>query len=120
MVELLDEQNRKKIELGRERAKLKAEQAFDQLDTNKDGHLDKNEIIELTMKHLPGVAAEDTSEDQSKRESKILEFFSIFDENRDGRIQKDEWMNFFAKLFDKIIDEELRQSLSENNHSAAT
>ena len=88
MVDFLDEQNRKKIELGRERAKLKAEQAFDKLDTNKDGHLDKNEIIELTMKHLPGVVADDNSnsEDQSKRESKITEFFSIFDENRDGRI----------------------------------
>ena len=36
-------------------------------------------------------------------QAKIDEFFAQFDENNDGKIQRQEWIDFFGRLFDAVI-----------------
>ena len=37
------------------------------------------------------------------KEADIEAFFATFDENNDGVVSLEEWLNFFGKLFDSVI-----------------
>ena len=44
------------------------------------------------------------SADPELREAQINQFFTQFDTNHDGRIQKSEWLEFFGTMFDVAIE----------------
>ena len=41
--------------------------------------------------------------DPAKIEQSCQEFFTQFDTNGDGKVQKSEWLDFFGKMFDGVI-----------------
>ena len=65
------------------------------------------------------------AQDEAARDAKVDQFMSSFDIDRDGKIQKAEWLDFFAKLFDAQTREGLikpvvqtKLSLNENQESS--
>ena len=78
-----------------------AELDFDNLDINKDGEIDRNEVMKLALQGVRMFEAKDAV----ARDRKVDEFFHTFDTNGDGKIQKSEWLEFFAKLFDTVVQQ---------------
>ena len=97
----LNEEQQATINQAREQALATALEAFNQLDVNGDGKVDRNEVAQLANAQVIEGANEDL------KAQKIDEFFKSFDENGDGFIQREEWLNFFGKLFDSVIDKGL-------------
>ena len=65
---------------------------FDQLDTNQNGFLDKSEmdnLISMAMKEQ-GMSEPGEAEKQ--------EFIRLIDENHDGKISKQEFINFIKQM----------------------
>ena len=65
--------------------------AFNELDLDGDGEIDRGEIEQLA------------SQGGGLDASKIDELFATFDTNGDGLIQKGEWLTFYSSLFDAAI-----------------
>ena len=81
-----------------------AEEAFNILDLDGNGELERAEVEQLLAQtQSTGLPCTD---DPAARESKISEFFASFDANADGKIQKSEWLNFFANLFDSFVEQQ--------------
>ena len=91
----LDDEQRQKIAEARQQALATALEAFNKIDINGDGEVDRSEVMALAK------AGTGLPEDVSQ--AKIDEFFAQFDENNDGRIQRQEWIDFFGRLFDAVI-----------------
>ena len=89
--------DQEQIATARAAALAQAEEAFNKLDANGDGEVDRNEICALAGAGLPEGC------DAAAKEKKISEFLNSFDEDGDGKIQKAEWLNFFGQLFDSVI-----------------
>ena len=43
-----------------------------------------------------------------RQDFKIADFFAALDVDGDGTIDKDEWLSFFGKMFDSVIDRGLK------------
>jgi len=101
----LSQDDQAQIAQARVAALATAEEAFNKLDINGDGDVDKNEVMQLADQGegLPDGA------NSAEKEAKIKEFFDSFDANGDGKIQKSEWLEFFGKLFDSVIAQGLNQ-----------
>ena len=93
----LSAQDQEQIATARAAALAQAEEAFNKLDANGDGEVDRTEICALAGAGLPENCDTDT------KEKKIQEFLSSFDTDGDGKIQKAEWLSFFGQLFDSVI-----------------
>ena len=95
-MEGLDESQKQAIAAAKEQALSTALEAFKKLDINGDGEVDRSEIMALARsgQGLPGGASS---------EEKINQFFETFDDNGDGKIQQQEWLDFFGNLFDSVI-----------------
>ena len=65
--------------------------AFNSLDLDGNGEIDRSEVEQLASRS-GGLVAE-----------KINELFTTFDNNGDGLIQKDEWLTFYGGMFDAAI-----------------
>ena len=65
--------------------------AFEELDLDGNGEIDRSEVEQLASQS-GGLVAE-----------KINELFTTFDNNGDGLIQKDEWLTFYGGMFDAAI-----------------
>ena len=74
--------------------------AFESIDLNGDGTIDYEEAQQLIDQ---GFQTQDANEKDQKKD-KINEFFKTFDEDGDQSITKEEWLSFYAKLFDSIIE----------------
>ena len=86
--------------------------AFKKLDVDGNGSIERSEIIKLA-----GLGKNTSNSDSSNRRANgrkadggmnsmqelINEFFNAFDENNDGMIQKEEWLSFFAHMFDNVV-----------------
>ena len=83
-------------ETGRAAALTAAEAGYVQLDTNGDGAIDKEELINVSKQGMPNA-------DPAKIEEQCREFFAQFDANNDGKVQKEEWLTYFGQMFDKVI-----------------
>ena len=101
----LSEADREQIAQARAAALTTAEEAFDKLDINSDGDVDRSEVAALAQQ---GVGLPDGA-NAAEKEAKIKEFFDNFDANGDGKIQKSEWLDFFGKLFDSVIEAGMQQ-----------
>ena len=101
----LSEADREQIAQARAAALTTAEEAFDKLDINSDGDVSRDEVAALAQQ---GVGLPDGAS-AADREAKIKEFFENFDANGDGKIQKSEWLDFFGKLFDSVIEAGMAQ-----------
>ena len=95
-MEGLDESQKQAIAAAKEQALSTALEAFKKLDINGDGEVDRTEIMALARsgQGLPGGV---------NSEEKINQFFETFDDNGDGKIQQQEWLDFFGNLFDSVI-----------------
>lgn len=79
-----------------------AEEAFNKLDLNGDGEVSKAEL-----EHIAKETAPETT-DPNAREESIRQFFTTFDANEDGKVQKSEWLSFFEKVFDHAFESTIR------------
>ena len=93
----LSQADQDQIATARAAALAQAEEAFNKLDINGDGEVDRNEICQLAGAGLPEGCDEET------KNKKVQEFLDSFDSDGDGKIQKAEWLNFFGQLFDSVI-----------------
>ena len=62
---------------------------FDRLDVNGDGEVDGNELFELARK----------KGDVSGKS--VAQFMKTFDTDGDGVVSRQEWIDYFAKMFDE-------------------
>ena len=65
---------------------------YDKLDTNGDGNVDRNELIEI---------ARAKGEQHNVSAENLDSFFNTFDANNDGKVSRQEWLDFFARMFDE-------------------
>ena len=66
---------------------------FEQIDTNKNGYLEANEI----QVHLNNIVKEAGSNLEIP-ESKVLEFIRETDTNKDGKVSEEEFLNFVKRF----------------------
>ena len=78
----------------RQAALQEAMAAFKDFDVDGDGSISRQEVEKYVFQvfgsTLPAEAVK----------AQVDEFFTTFDANQDGKIQVDEWMSFFGKLYD--------------------
>ena len=97
MAELSPEQQAQ-ISEARSQALATALEAFKKLDVDDNGEIERHEIQSLVASassNLPNMA--------NASEEKINEFIATFDQDNDGKIQQQEWLDFFGRLFDSLI-----------------
>ena len=103
----LSEQERQEIAQSRIDALRVADEVFEKLDLNGDGMIEKHEVRHLCDNNHPGMlAAQSQSESNGPgagQESRIRDFFAAFDINGDGCVSREEWLDFFGKLYDSVI-----------------
>ena len=97
-MESLSEKDRQNIATARAEALAIAEEAFNKLDLDGNGEVDKQEVQQLASQ---GVGLPDNA-DPALLKALIKEFFADFDADRDGKIQKSMWLNFYGRLFDSV------------------
>ena len=97
MAELSEEQNLQIAE-ARKQALAQALEAFNKLDLDGSGAIERSEIQELVRSSASGMMNGEGNNDQ-----KINEFIETFDTDGDGAVQKQEWLDFFGRLFDSVI-----------------
>ena len=85
------------IAKAKEEALKIAGQTFDELDPNKDGHIEVGEI----GKHIDDVLPE--SVDKDLKEKALKEVVSTIDTNEDGKVSKQEWLDAMGKIFDLAL-----------------
>ena len=67
---------------------------FDAIDTNNDGNIVWNEAVQYAKKN---------SNVLSGKGDDIQAFFDEFDANKDGKVSRQEWSDFYAKVFDDFV-----------------
>ena len=100
---LLDQREQNELAESRLEALEKAGRAFDRLDVNGDGEIEREEVSSLAKQGLGGLARFSHLDDQT-RETKVDEFIKNFDSNGDGKIQRSEWLEFYGSLFDRVVE----------------
>lgn len=73
-----------------------AREEFDSIDTNKDGYITKEEILEM---------------DEVPEKEEIEEFFGTYDTNKDGRVTFDEILQSDDELRNEADEEEQQTEL---------
>ena len=92
------------LEIARAEALRDAEIAFVNVDANGDGSISFSEAERL-IKDSSSISETDDS-----TKTKVEAFFRSFDVDRDNSISKNEWLDFYGRLFDNIIEDGLRVS----------
>lgn len=77
-------------------------EAFDQIDTDHDGSLGLDEVIEVLKRVYPYAGVQETLHSEAEWEAGVkkdaTEAFAKADVDRSGRIEKDEWVELSRKL----------------------
>ena len=82
----------------RQAALQEAMAAFKGFDVDGDGSISRREVEQYVVKAFS--PAFGGSLPAGYAEAQVEEFFTTFDANQDGKIQVEEWMSFFGKLYD--------------------
>ena len=91
------------IAAARAEALQHAEIAFEKADKNGDGVIDKEEALKIIDQADSSFNTSKNSISSEERKMKVDEFFRSFDEDGDQNITKGEWIRFYGKLFDSVI-----------------
>ena len=83
-----------------------ATEAFDQLDVNKDGKLDRNELKQMALAAFDSLFPVSLQElPEGAREAEMDRYFEQIDTSKDGYIQRDEWLQFFKIMYDDAMEQ---------------
>lgn len=91
----------------RQQAITSAGAEFDKLDLDGSGEVDQKELVEFARAQAGSTRANMSTEDQVKAEAKLEAMIDRFDANDDGRVSKAEWSQFFGRMFDATMAQEL-------------
>ena len=72
-----------------------SEEGFAKIDTNSDGILDRDELRSLAKQGLPNQSSEQI-------EASCNKYFAMWDANHDGKVSKEEWLQFYGDMFDNV------------------
>ncbi len=106
MVNALSSDEKATIDAARAKALETAEKAFSDLDLDGNGRIDKDEAKKIATDQTKDGDASSAQQ----REQKINEFFETLDADKNGFIEKHEFLDFFTKLFDDVIAEGLEKN----------
>ena len=95
-MDALTQEQKDEIATKRAEALKQAEDGYSKLDTNGDGVIDRDELKAMAKEAGQSLTG-------GQMEAKIDEFLSTFDQNNDGVVSKQEWLDFFGNLFDAVI-----------------
>ena len=87
-------------EIARADAMRDAAIAFEKLDTNSDGNIDLSEAEKLIEQQSNFMGDDFTVSAKTKLDA----FFKSFDEDGDRNVSKKEWLRFYGRLFDDIVE----------------
>ena len=94
-------EDRAKVEEAKKNALQATEAAFEGLDKDGSGSVEREELASLMSAQAGGAGVDNT---------KIQEFFDTFDENGDGKVSKAEWLTFFGNMFDSTMNENMNSN----------
>lgn len=72
--------------------------SFDQCDTDKSGFLEKTEVIHVLEKYNASCPCKKANVDMDKQ---VKDFLVKADVNKDGKISKKEFIDYFKEVFKK-------------------
>ena len=93
-MEGLTEEQKSTIAQKRAEALQQAEEAFNKLDLDGSGEIERNELEQL---------ARSSASSMGGGESDINDFIATFDTDGDGKVSRQEWLTFFGNMFDQVI-----------------
>ena len=99
-MEGLNEEQKATIAAKRAEALTQAEEAFNKLDLDGSGQIERDELATL---------AQQSGQSFGGSEEEINNFISTFDTDGDGQVSRDEWLTFFGNMFDNVIAQGLAQ-----------
>ena len=108
MASNMSPEEQKAIEDGRQQALAVAGQQFDALDANKDGTVEKGEMIAFAKSMAAG-QAELTADQKAQADAQLDAMIGQFDTNNDGKVSREEWNNFFSSVYDAQVQQALAQ-----------
>lgn len=100
---MLDDREKRELAESRLEALEKAGKAFDRIDINRNGEIERQEVSQMAKQGLGGLSRFAHLDDVT-REAKVDKFIQDFDSNHDGKIQRSEWLEFYGKLFDSVVE----------------
>lgn len=105
----LTAEEQESIAAARAKALQTAQLAFEKLDLDGNGMIDRQEAQKLAASDELSGSIGGGNQPVQDKEAKIQEFFDTFDEDKSGTIEKEEFLNFFGKLFDSVIQKGLAE-----------
>ena len=100
-MEGLTEEQKQTIAGKRAEALQQAEEAFNKLDLDGSGEIERNELEQLARQSASAIG--------SGSDSDINDFIATFDTDGDGKVSRDEWLTFFGNMFDQVIAQGMAQ-----------
>ena len=97
----LTDAEREQIAQQKNQALQEAEQSFSTLDTDGNGTVSRNELMELAKNGM-GLTQAANEETRAKV---IDDLIAQFDTDGDGMISKNEWLTFFGQMYDAMIEQ---------------
>ena len=105
MADNLNDEARATIAQARQQSIDKAIAEFEKIDKDGNNVIDRNEVKSMFAAIVP----QSGSAQEAQMEEKINKLFESFDSNGDGVISKEEWIAFFADVFDNVLAQALTQ-----------
>lgn len=105
----------KKNQVVRAKALATFREAFERLDLDKDGLVDKTKLKQVAMQAELGASV-----DQTVKEKMIEAFFGTNDVDRNIEVPMQEWLDFCGALYDEIVSFTDGEMIFETRESATS